>query len=62
MFSEVTLDAQTRNAIYGYVAEADNQTKAAYMREVVMPGMRDASSPGLRLRNQTTARGPRSVA
>ena len=33
------MDAQTRNAIYGYVAEADNQTKAAYMREVVMPGM-----------------------
>lgn len=34
-----TMDAQTRNAIYGYIAEADNQTKAAYMREVVMPGM-----------------------
>jgi hypothetical protein len=34
-----TLDAQTRNAIYGYIAEADKQTKAAYMREVVMPGM-----------------------
>ena len=34
-----SMDAQTRNAIYGYVAEADNQTKAAYMREVVMPGM-----------------------
>jgi hypothetical protein len=33
------MDAQTRNAIYGYVAEADNQTKAAYMREVVVPGM-----------------------
>ena len=33
------MDAQTRNAIYGYIAEADNQTKAAYMREVVMPGM-----------------------
>ena len=33
------MDAQTRNAIYGYVAEADKQTKAAYMREVVMPGM-----------------------
>jgi len=33
------MDAQTRNAIYGYVAEANNQTKAAYMREVVMPGM-----------------------
>jgi hypothetical protein len=34
-----SMDPQTRNAIYGYVAEADNQTKAAYMREVVMPGM-----------------------
>jgi hypothetical protein len=33
------MDPQTRNAIYGYVAEADKQTKAAYMREVVMPGM-----------------------
>jgi hypothetical protein len=33
------MDAQTRNAIYGYVAEADNQTTAAYMRRVVMPGM-----------------------
>jgi len=33
------MDAQTRNAIYGYIAESDNQTKAAYMREVVMPGM-----------------------
>ena len=34
-----TLDAQMRNAIYGYLAEFDNQTKAAYMREVVVPGM-----------------------
>ena len=34
-----TLDAQMRNAIYGYVTEFDNQTKAAYMREVVVPGM-----------------------
>ena len=34
-----TLDAQMRNAIYGYIAEFDNQTKAAYMREVVVPGM-----------------------
>jgi hypothetical protein len=34
-----TLDAQMRNAIYGYLAESDNQTKAAYMREVVVPGM-----------------------
>jgi hypothetical protein len=33
------MNAQTRNAIYGYVAEAGNQTKAAYMRKVVMPGM-----------------------
>lgn len=33
------LDAQMRNAFYGYVAESDKQTKAAYMREVVMPGM-----------------------
>lgn len=34
-----TLDAQVRNAIYGYIAESDKQEKAAYMREVVMPGM-----------------------
>ena len=34
-----TLDAQMRNAIYGYIAEFDNQAKAAYMREVVVPGM-----------------------
>jgi hypothetical protein len=33
------MDAQMRNAIYGYVAESDNQAKAAYMREIVMPGM-----------------------
>ena len=33
------MDSQMRNAIYGYFAEADKQTKAAYMREVVMPGM-----------------------
>ena len=33
------MDAQMRNAIYGYVAESDNQAKAAYMRENVMPGM-----------------------
>ena len=33
------MDAQMRNAIYGYIAESDKQTKAAYMREVVMPGM-----------------------
>ncbi|HKT81199.1 MAG TPA: hypothetical protein VJP86_13325 [Vicinamibacterales bacterium] len=34
-----TMDAQMRNAIYGYVAESDNQARAKYMREVVMPGM-----------------------
>jgi hypothetical protein len=33
------LDAQIRNAIYGYAAEPDNQAKVAYMREAVMPGM-----------------------
>jgi hypothetical protein len=33
------MDAQMRNAIYGYLAGADKQTKAAYMRDVVMPGM-----------------------
>ena len=33
------LDAQMRNAIYGYLAGSDNQAKAAYMREVVLPGM-----------------------
>jgi hypothetical protein len=33
------MDAQMRNAIYGYLAASDNQAKAAYMREVVMPGM-----------------------
>ena len=33
------MDAQMRNAIYGYLAEPDKQPKAAYMREVVMPGM-----------------------
>jgi len=36
---QTTIDAQMRNAIYGYVAESDNQAKAAYMREVVVPGM-----------------------
>jgi cytochrome c553 len=34
-----TMDAQMRNAIYGYIAGSDNQAKAAYMREVVVPGM-----------------------
>jgi hypothetical protein len=33
------LDAQVRNAIYGYLAESDKQGRAAYMREVVLPGM-----------------------
>jgi hypothetical protein len=33
------LDPQIRNAIYGYLAEADKQTTAAYMRGVVMPAM-----------------------
>ena len=33
------MDAQMRNAIYGYAAESDKQAKAAYMREIVMPGM-----------------------
>jgi hypothetical protein len=33
------MDAQMRNAIYGYLAESDKQTRAAYMRELVMPGM-----------------------
>lgn len=34
-----TMDAQLRNAIYGYVAASDKLNTAAYMREVVMPGM-----------------------
>ena len=33
------LDPQMRNAVYGYLAEEDNQSIAAYMRQVVMPGM-----------------------
>jgi len=33
------MDPQLRNAIYGYTAESGKQNKAAYMREVVMPGM-----------------------
>jgi hypothetical protein len=33
------MDAQMRNAIYGYLAESENQARAAYMREVVLPGM-----------------------
>ena len=34
-----SLDAQMRNAIYGYVADSKKQSRAAYMREVVVPGM-----------------------
>jgi hypothetical protein len=34
-----SMDAQMRNAIYGYGAESDRLGKAEYMREVVMPGM-----------------------
>jgi len=34
-----SMDSQMRNAIYGYVAESDKQAKAAYMREIVVPGM-----------------------
>jgi hypothetical protein len=33
------MDTQMRNAIYGYSADTDKQHKAAYMREIVMPGM-----------------------
>jgi hypothetical protein len=33
------MDAQMRNAIYGYASESEKVSKAAYMREVVMPGM-----------------------
>jgi hypothetical protein len=33
------MDAQMRNAIYGYGSASDNVGRAAYMREVVMPGM-----------------------
>jgi hypothetical protein len=33
------MDPQMRNAIYGYAAEPEKSAKAAYMREVVMPGM-----------------------
>ena len=37
--SSKAMDSQMRNAIYGYLAESDNQARAAYMRQVVMPGM-----------------------
>ncbi len=33
------MDAQMRNAIYGYSAEPAKVSRAAYMREIVMPGM-----------------------
>jgi hypothetical protein len=33
------MDPQMRNAIYGYIAEPDKSAKAAYMREIVLPGM-----------------------
>ncbi len=33
------LDPQMRNAVYGYLAEENNQSTAAYMRQIVMPGM-----------------------
>ena len=33
------VDAQMRNAVYGYLAEDHKQRRAAYMRGVVMPGM-----------------------
>jgi len=33
------MDAQMRNAIYGYSADANKASRAGYMREVVMPGM-----------------------
>ncbi len=36
---KTNIDAQMRNAIYGYLAESDNQATAAYMREIVVPGM-----------------------
>jgi hypothetical protein len=36
---KTNIDAQMRNAIYGYLAESENQARAAYMREVVVPGI-----------------------
>ncbi|MGE0704446.1 MAG: hypothetical protein AB7F99_07780 [Vicinamibacterales bacterium] len=36
---DVSVDAQMRNAIYGYLAESENHARAKYMREVVLPGM-----------------------
>jgi hypothetical protein len=37
--AKLWLDPQMRNAVYGYLAQEDNQYIAAYMRQVVMPGM-----------------------
>ena len=37
--AKLWLDPQMRNAVYGYLAEEDKQSIAAYMRQVVMPGM-----------------------
>ena len=37
--TQTNIDAQIRNAIYGYLAKSDNQAKAGYMREVIVPGM-----------------------
>jgi hypothetical protein len=34
-----SMDAQMRNAIYGYAADSGKQSKATYMREVVVPGI-----------------------
>jgi hypothetical protein len=33
------IDAQMRNAFYGYAAEPSKNSRAGYMREIVMPGM-----------------------
>jgi len=33
------IDAQMRNAFYGYAAEPAKASRAGYMREIVMPGM-----------------------
>ena len=37
--AKLWLDPQVRNAVYGYLADEDKQSIAAYMRQVVMPGM-----------------------
>ena len=49
------MDDQMRNAIYGYGAESDRASRAAYMREVVMPGMAQAARPS-RLRFHAAVR------